>query len=140
MNTKTTLALLAVLSLACVGCQKETIAEPPLQGVEDNTSAYGMTYSVDGIAGHITLHSPAERDAFIHRMLSLAKEGHKVTFRQDGNTLNALAPKDVKTYDTTNKDSAYKWANEMLLAGYEVSVEFDEDTGIYHCTATKDDK
>lgn len=129
-------ALLAVLSLAATGCQKENITEPSLLGIEEGTkSVCVMSYSVDGVAGRISLKTPAEREAFILRMITLAKEGHRVTFRQENNTTNALASKDVQTYSTKDKVKAYAWANEMINQGYAVSIEYDESTGIYTCTA-----
>ena len=129
-------ALLAVLSLATTSCQKENLTEPSLQGIEEDSSTVCvMSYSVDGIAGRISLKTPAEREAFIHRMIALAEEGHRVTFRQENSTVNALAPKDVKTYSTKDKDKAYAWADQMALLGYTVTVEYNENTGVYTCTA-----
>ncbi|MBP5541622.1 MAG: hypothetical protein J6X88_08255 [Bacteroidales bacterium] len=129
-------ALLAVLSLAATSCQKENITEPSLMGIEEgNSSVCVMSYSVDGVAGRISLKTPAEREAFILRMITLAKEGHRVTFRQENNTTNALASKDVKTYSTKDKVKAYAWADEMIDLGYVVTIVYDESTGVYTCTA-----
>ena len=62
-KTTTTLAILAVLSLATTGCPKENITEPSLQGIEeDSSTACVMSYSVDGLAGRIFLKTPAERE------------------------------------------------------------------------------
>lgn len=49
-------ALLAVLSLAATSCQKETIAESsPMGTEEDISSTCVISYSVDGVAGRVTL-------------------------------------------------------------------------------------
>ena len=137
MNKLTiTLALFLVLSTLASSCQKENITELSLLGIEEGTnSVCVMSYSVDGVAGRISLKTPAEREAFILRMITLAKEGHRVTFRQENNTTNALASKDVQTYSTKDKVKAYAWANEMINQGYAVSIEYDESTGVYTCTA-----
>jgi len=137
MNKKQTLALLAVLSLASAGCQKERIVEPPVQNMAENDdSACDIIYSVDGVAGRLTVRNASERLAFIRRMMSLAEEGHRVTFRQDGSTVNVLAPKDTQTFSSKKKSEVEAWAEEMFLLGYQVTIEFNEDTGMYIGTAT----
>ena len=139
MKKTSTLALLAVLSVAATSCQKETLAEPRTPVVEENANAACiMVYSIDGVAGRTTLRSLSEQAAFISRMVALAGEGHKVTFRQEDNTTNALAPKDVQTFSSTNKSEVDAWALEMFLLGYSVSIDYNKETGMYTGTATKD--
>ncbi len=136
-----TLALLAVLSLVNTGCQKETIVEPRAHDVaEENSTACVMLYSVDGVAGRTAVKTPAERAAFIRWIVGLAEEGHRVIFRQEGNTVNVLAPKDTQTYSSKKKHEVEMWADEMIQQGYTVVIEYDKDTGYYTGTATKEDK
>ena len=45
--------------------------------------------------------------------------------------------KDVITYVTKSHDDAVSWANEMSNAGYEVSIDYNKETGVYTCIAFK---
>ena len=133
-----TMALFAVLSTLAVGCQKETIVEPQNQIVAENgNTVCVIVYSVDGVAGRTAVMNPEERAAFIHWMAGLAEEGHRVTFRQEGNTINAFASKDTQTYSSKKKHDVEVWADEMILQGYEVTITYDESTGYYTGTATR---
>ena len=126
-----------MLSVAATSCQKETLAEPRTPVVEENANAACiMVYSIDGVAGRTTLRTPSERAAFISRMVALAGEGHKVTFRQEGNTTNTLAPKDTQTFSSSDKNEIDAWAVSMVTQGYSVIITFDESTGVYTGTAT----
>ena len=138
MTQKQTLALLAVLCLAATGCQKETIEDNQIQNIiENDNTACVMVYSVDGVGGRATLRNQTERSAFINKMVALAEEGHKVTFREDGRTINALANKETVTYSSKKKEEVVNWAAEMTALGYTVTVTYNEDTGYYTGTAVK---
>ena len=127
-----------MLSVAATSCQKETLTEPRTPVVEENANAACiMVYSIDGVTGRTTLRSPSERAAFISRMVALAGEGHKVTFRQEvNNSTNALAPKDTQTFSSSDKNEIDAWAVSMVTQGYSVIITFDESTGVYTGTAT----
>ena len=130
-------ALLAVLSVAAVSCQKENVdLTTTADIVADNQAVYIYQYEVNGIRSRITLRGEAERADFINRMLALAKEGYTVRFFNEARFVQ-LQTKEVETYSTKDKDKAYKWVSDMSEAGYEVSVTYDEKTGYYNCTATK---
>lgn len=132
----TTIALLAVLGTLAVSCQKENITEQANIVAENNT-VYKVSYSIDGISYQITLIGDEAWHDFLNRMLALAEEGHRVSFRNEDGSSQVASSKDVVTYTTTNGDDAIKWANKMIHEGYTVSIEFDERTGIYTCTAIK---
>ena len=130
------IALLAVLSLAATGCQKETIEKPNVQ-IQQSISVRNITYTIDGVTFHQTIRGEQNWLAFIDWMSSLAKEGHTVTFRDD-NTYNASqSSKERVVYKTSDKDDANKWCNNMIAQGYEVYMYFDEATGKYICIAIK---
>ena len=138
MNTKFySVALLAVLSLAAAGCQKENIDEVPTQVTSLENQATVMYYYVDGVLNIKYLQDETEYRNFIYEMLTLSEQGHTVAFYKDSDNNRPNCTKDVVHYSTTNKDDAYKWANKMIEDGYRVQVTFDEETGKYNCIAYK---
>ena len=54
-KTIKTIALLLVLSVAAVGCQKETIMVEPQTDVETSGTVYTVRYSVNGVTHTETL-------------------------------------------------------------------------------------
>ena len=70
-------------------------------------------------------------------MLALAEEGHRVSFRNENASSQDALTKEVITYTTNDHDDAYTWAEKKLNEGYEVTVEYDRETGKYTCTAIK---
>ena len=66
-----TVALLAVLSVAAVGCQKETITVEPQTGVEASSTVYMVRYSVNGVMHTETLIGEQAWADFLQRMLAI---------------------------------------------------------------------
>ena len=136
MNKKVrTVALLAVLSLAAAGCQKETIVEPTTQ-VQQNVSIRKIAYSIDGVTLHRTIYGEPDWDAFLEWIADMAKKGHSVSLKNDNvSTDNSLYTKDVVTFETNNEREAIEWCKHMVDLNYEVTMVYDEKTGKYTCTA-----
>lgn len=131
------MALLAVLSIAAVSCQKENLDSiTPAEVITDNQAVYIYQYEVNGIRGRITLHGETERTDFINRMLALAKEGNTVSFFDETQYTQSFIKEDV-TYTTNDKEAALNWASGMLDLGYTVTIEYDKKTGVYNCTASR---
>ncbi len=128
-----TVALLAVLGLTATGCQKENML--PLSGSEQTTETIQVVYSINGEVFHATL-SESEWDAFVERMLALAREGYEVTFSKNRSTLTSQSKEKV-TFVTTDENEAHEWAKAMANDGYFVSITFDQGTGEYTCIAFK---
>ena len=78
-------ALLAVLSVAAVGCQKETVVVSQT-GAEESGTVYTVRYSVNGVSHTETLIGEQAWADFLQRMLALAEEGHRVTMSRSANT------------------------------------------------------
>lgn len=131
-----TIALFAVLSTLAVSCQKENIMATPSIMAEKGT-VYSVTYSVDGMTYHLTLVGEDAWHAFLHHMMALAKEGHEVSFRNENASSRVISPKDVVTFTTTIETEASAWAEAMAGQGYEVTIKYDKDSGVYTCTAIK---
>ena len=136
-TTIKTVALLAVLSVAAVSCQKENLVpSTPAEVITDNQAVYIYQYEVNGIRSRITLRGEAERADFINRMLALAQEGNTVSFFDETQYTQNFTKEDV-TYTTKDKEDALNWASSMLDLGYAVTIEYDKNKGIYNCTASR---
>lgn len=133
-KTFITVALFAMLGTLATSCQKETLTE--LSPVTAQNETYLITYSVDGVSMQMRLNGDEALRAFLHRLTALAREGHRVTVRNE-NTAGQASTKEVVTYHTTSEDDANEWAAKMIRDGYEVEIDYDEKTGEFICIAIK---
>ena len=131
------MALLTVLSVAAVGCQKETITVEPQTGVEASGTVYTVCYSVNGVSHTETLIGEQAWPDFLQRMLALAEEGYRVTMSRNTNTAQYSMAKEVVTYKTKDKKEAYEWLDDMTEQGYAVTITFNPQTGEYTCIAVR---
>jgi len=136
-KTVKVIALCGVLGLTATSCQKENLVEENTNIVAQANTVRTMFYVVDGIEHRITLIGDDAWNDFLQHMISLAEEGHRVTFRNEDYPANVAAAKETVTYTTKDKDKAHAWCTEMTEAGYEVSIYFDPDTNTYNCVAIK---
>ncbi len=128
--------LLAMLSLTTVSCQKENLVENATQSVE-NSATRTIRYTVNGTAYRQVIHSDEDLDALMFTLFALAREGYTVRMVDENNTFSETSVKVTETYTTKNEADALTWSKEKMLNGYAVTISFDEQTGIYTCTATK---
>lgn len=126
-------AFLAVLSLAAVSCQKEDVL--PMVDSEQTTETINVLYSINGEVYQATL-SESEWDAFVERMLALAREGYEVSFSKNRTSLTSQTKEKV-TFVTDSEKEAHEWSNEMANQGYYVTITYDQGTGKYTCIAIK---
>ena len=129
-----TAALLAALTLAATACQKENEVYP-IVGTEQTMETIHVVYSINGEVFQATL-SESEWDAFVERMLALAREGYEVSFSKNRSTLSSQSKERV-TFTTKDEKKALDWADEMSNQGYSVTITFDQNTGEYTCVAEK---
>lgn len=127
-------ALLAVLTLAATACQKENDFLPTTAS-EQTMETINVVYSINGEVFHATL-SESEWNAFVERMLALARQGYEVSFSRNGDSLVSQCKEKV-TFVTTDEREAQTWAKTMINEGYWVTISFDEATGEYTCIAFK---
>ena len=128
-----TVALLAVLSLATASCQKDDVS--PLVGTEQTSETIRVTYSINGVVYQTTL-SESEWDAFVERMLALAREGYEVSFSKNRSSLTSQTKEKV-VFVTTSEHEAHNWSEAMTGEGYVVTITYDKITGEYTCIAIK---
>ena len=133
-KTIRTIAVMAVFSMMTAGCQKEVMNTQTV--VSEIGSVYTVSYVVDGVPQTETLYGDDAWSVFLQRMFALAEEGHRVIF-WNGTEPRTGISKEIVTYTTTSEDDAMEWAGKMANAGYEVIVTYDEETGIFTCTAIK---
>lgn len=129
-----TLFAFAAVGLLATSCQKESFVEPN-SDVQQSVTQCGGYYTIDGNTYAICVGSDSEWTAFVIQMVNLAEEGHTVTFSRHKASIDVA--KEVVTYSTANKQEAYDWAANMTLQGYEVTVSFDNNTGMFNCTAVR---
>jgi len=135
-KTTTTLALLAVLSLANTSCQKEDLRNTATRETTEQAYAENcIVYSIDGQKYTASFRTPEEKEAFFLQLMAIARQGHVVNIRPTQRTQSQA--KEKVTYETDNPKDAAKWCMKMEDLGYEVSVTFDENTGVYTCIAIK---
>lgn len=135
IRNKTMLACAGMILLAG-GCQKEQMNQQPMVVVQQEVTQT-MVYSVDGQKYQIRLVGEEARMAFLQRMLALAEEGHRVTFRY-GNSVSTLDhTKESVTYTTSDHGDALNWSQMMLDKGYQVTIIYDKEHRQYVCTAEK---
>lgn len=129
-------ALIAVLSTLSTGCQKEAYVEPT-KAVSNEKETRNVFYSIDGIQGSMILNNDEEWRIFLNRMLAMSEEGHSVRFKLNGAASCTVLSKEVVTYTTSDHDAAFAWADKMAQDGYTVTIDYDDDKGVYNCIAIK---
>ena len=125
------MALFAVLGVVATGCQRDNYVVP-----QATVTEMTVNYSAGDLYGSTVLTDDAAWDAFLDRMLALAREGYEVTIF-NGSSASCTSSKEVVTYTTDNEDDAKHWAKHMFDEGYQVTIKYDDETGIYTCTAVK---
>lgn len=131
-----TMAIFATMFMIATSCQKEQMPEP--QGIVAEVSAiYTVHYTIDGASNSAVLYGEQAWHDFLNYMFALAKEGYDVSFYEENASANVVSSKETVVFTTSSENEAYAWANEMAKAGYAVSVKYDDNTGIFTCTAIR---
>ena len=130
------LALIAVLGTMSAGCQKETMVEPQTT-VAEVGAVHHVHYTVNGELCQERLVGEDAWNDFLYRMMALAERGYNIRILNENRTSQASVSKEVVTYTTTDKDAAVTWCNNMHSLGYDVSLSYDPETGVYTCIAVK---
>ena len=124
-----TAMMLALLSMAAVGCQKETTEMFDNNGME-LTRERIVTYSIDGVCYTGNFPDEASLDSLYSSLFALARAGHTVTvFSSSSNSSMLKTNRERVVYTTDDKDDAQRWAKMMR--------DYDATSGTYICTAEK---
>ena len=127
------LFLLAAMALCLASCTKENVTI----STQDGAATSSVTYLVGGQRYYSNPQTEEEWLAFIDRMLAMAEEGYVVCFERTGYNQQSCASKETVTFTTNKYEEAKEWAYQMALDGYEVTIEFNQQTGEYTCIATR---
>ena len=130
------MALFAMISLTTVSCQKENLVEPSAPCVE-NSATRTIRYTVNGAVYRQVIHSDEDLDALMLSLFALAREGYTIRIMEESSSFNEISPKETVTYTTEDKEDAKKWAHKKTLEGYLVTITFNQETGVYTCTAVR---
>lgn len=129
-----TVALFLGLSLVAMSCQKENIVEQIIPA-EEQQAYIGVIYTIDGVTMHAKFSNEESWLAFVHWMVVLAEEGHRVSFEDD--TSEYGITKETVTYVTSSQSDAESWGAKMAKEGYRVSIYYDAKNNLYNCVATR---
>ena len=135
-KTFISVTLLAVMSVATVGCQKEPITKVQ-NGVLEMVDLRTVSYMVDGVIQTAVIQGDTEWSEFMMRMIALAEEGHSVRVFGGSANSQAFSAKEKLVFKTTDKNAAAAWTLQKINEGYDVEVTFNSQTGEYTCIATK---
>lgn len=124
----TVLALVSLLGVLAVSCQKETTGNP-LPAVVIRTVDYCIG---DNAPQQTVLHGDVQWQSFLAAIFDSVDRGYRVSLIHGG-----AAAKEAVTFSTTVKADAIAWVDSMYNAGYDVTLWYDDTTGQYNAVAQK---
>ena len=95
-----------------------------------------LRYWIDGEGYSTSFTSEAEKSAYISYLIGLTLEGREITIGGSENPSMAPESSDKLTFKTSDEAEMGIWVNDMEKKGYNVTVSFDKETGLYTGTAT----
>lgn len=127
-----TISFLAILAMAATSCQKDN---NPLYSEENLQTYTQLHYTSAGQSNTVFLSSDKDWSLFLDKMIALAREGYTVEIM--GNPKVNVKYKEIITFTTTSAEEVKAWTNNMLLQGYDVTVDYNEATGVFTCVARR---
>ena len=147
MFNRNKIVKMLLLSVAVSGtmasCQKDEILSEmvvPSHEMSQKLLAHQeltLRYWIDGVEHNQEYASQQEMDNYICYLIGLTREGKTIIIQGSENPSYAPAETDTKTFTTSDEVEMKKWSKEMRIKGYDVEIDFDEETGLYTGTATK---
>ena len=129
-------ALMTVLVMMTVGCQKENFKEAKTT-VKQNSELRMVDYTIDKTVYHTILYTEAQWEAFLDSMVTLSEQGHEVCIVNNSVVTIDSATKDLLTITAVTRQEAKEWAEAKFNEGYTVAISYDNTTGKYTCIAYK---
>lgn len=129
------LAFFIMLSIAVTGCQKENETLLPYN-VAVQQAGVSVSYTYGSDTWSATLNDNGDWYNFLDRMFALAMEGYTVVITPSASAVTTDT-KETVVFTTTDKAEAEAWTKSMVMDGYSVSIQYDDKTGAYTCTAVK---
>ena len=109
----------------------------PETSVSETGTVYTVQYAVNGVLHSITISNDSEWDAFMQTVFALSREGYDVRIMDENRPANGFSTKDTQVYTTSSEANASTWTKEKVKTGYQVSISYDETSGVYTCVAQK---
>lgn len=127
---------IALLGALISGCKKEEFTDNSQPHLKKDYTVYRIHYTIDSEERHTTVIGEEALDGFISDMMDKARDGHRVSFRDEAFP-KPEAYNTPLTFTTADQKKAYSWAEARMKEGYAVSVSYDKETLIYTCIALK---
>ena len=129
------------LSGTMASCQKDEFQSEILVSQEMSLKnkahvSHTLQYWIDGVEYNASFTSEAEKSAYISYLIGLTLEGREITIGGSENPSMAPESSDKLTFKTSDEAEMGIWVNDMEKKGYNVTVSFDKETGLYTGTAT----
>ncbi|MBQ6069515.1 MAG: hypothetical protein IJK84_08435 [Bacteroidales bacterium] len=134
--TVVSVAFFVIMSVATVGCQKESITEDQSR-VSTMADSRTVGYMVDGVFQTVVIRGGIEWNDFMMHMIALAEEGHSIRVLGGSANTQAFSAKEKVVYTTKDKQAAAEWTLQKINEGYDVEVTYNSQTGEYTCVATR---
>ena len=129
------------LSGTMASCQKDEFQSEILVSQEMSLKnkahvSHTLQYWIDGVEYNASFTSEAEKSAYISYLIGLTLEGREITIGGSENPSMAPESSDKLTFKTSDEAEMGIWVNDLEKKGYNVTVSFDKETGLYTGTAT----
>lgn len=127
---------IAVVLFSMASCKPESNTDP-----QQNWEAGGQTiaYTVDRNISAMTLHSDAEWDDLMGKLMDYAQEGKAVSFYNTERSVKTASSKGDsktnKTISTTDRQELKAWCRKMESEGKTVTIVYNKTTGVWSGTA-----
>ena len=128
--------LITLLGTLAAGCKKYEFTDLTEPHTTRDYTVYRIHYTIDSEERHTTVIGEEALDGFISDMMDKARDGHRVSFRDEAFP-KPEAYNTPLTFTTADQKKAYSWAEARMKEGYAVSVSYDKETLIYTCIALK---
>lgn len=138
MNIKSVI-IISALCMTAASCHKESVfgVSDMGQSVEQPSETRYIQYTVNGATHYMIITGEEEWQSFLTWIMQMAREGNSVSLRDECSSSFQQGTKETVTFTTTNEGEAKAWCEQMLLQGYEITIEYNESTGTYFCKATR---
>ncbi|MBR3725240.1 MAG: hypothetical protein IKN11_07655 [Bacteroidales bacterium] len=126
--------LLSTLLMTTTSCQKESFTAPKNSCIEKTASRI-IRYTVNGTVYRCTIDNKEEWNILMSTIFDFAHQGYTVSMVNENITFNGIESKEVVEYTTKDQKDANTWAQKKIDEGYYVTISYNQQTGIYTCTA-----
>lgn len=122
--------------MCVVSCKPDPTTDPRQNWGEEGQT---IAYTVDRDISATKLHSDADWDALMGRLMDYAQEGRAVSFYNTDRTVATKSSrggsKESATITTTSRQEMKDWCRKMEAEGKTVTIVYNKSTGVWSGTA-----